>query len=72
MRVAHQGLPVRDFEVPPGVVQVRVDPATGLLAGSSMPGRLESFLEGTQPTAVAPPVGQVDTSNFFLEDGKRR
>ncbi|WP_407740213.1 penicillin-binding protein 1A [Hyalangium sp.] len=72
MRVAHQGLPVRDFEVPPGIVQVRVDPATGLLAGNSMPGRLESFLEGTQPTAVAPPVGQVDTSNFFLEDGKRR
>ncbi|WP_407659966.1 penicillin-binding protein 1A [Hyalangium gracile] len=72
MRVAHQGLPAREFEVPPGIVQVRVDPATGLLAGNSMPGRLEPFLEGTQPTAEAPPVGQVDTSNFFLEDGKRR
>ncbi|WP_373691643.1 penicillin-binding protein 1A [Hyalangium versicolor] len=72
MRVAHQGLPVRDFEVPPGIVQVRIDPATGLLAGNSMPGRLEPFLEGTQPTAEAPPVGTVDTSNFFLDDGKRR
>jgi penicillin-binding protein 1A len=72
MRAAHQGLPVRDFEMPPGVVQVRIDPATGLLAGSSMPGRLESFLEGTQPTAEAPPMGQVDTSTFFLEDGKRK
>ena len=72
MRAAHQGLPVRDFEMPPGVVQVRIDPATGLLAGSSMPGRLESFLEGTQPTAEAPPMGQVDTSTFFLEDGKRQ
>lgn len=72
MRVAHQGLPVRDFEVPPGIVQVRIDPATGLLAGNSMPGRLEPFLEGTAPTAEAPPVGQVDTSTFFLEDGKRK
>jgi len=72
MRVAHQGLPVREFEVPPGVVQVRIDPATGLLAGNSMPGRLETFLEGTAPTAEAPPVGQVDTSTFFLEDGNRR
>ncbi len=72
MRVAHQGLPVRDFEVPPGIVQVRIDPATGLLAGNSMPGRLEPFLEGTAPTAEAPPMGQVDTSNFFLEDGQRR
>jgi penicillin-binding protein 1A len=72
MRVAHQGLPAREFEVPPGVIQVRIDPATGLLAGNSMPGRLEPFLEGTAPTAEAPPMGQVDTSNFFLEDGQRR
>jgi penicillin-binding protein 1A len=71
MRQAHKGLPVRDFEVPPGVVTARIDPASGLLAGTSVPGRLEPFLEGTQPTAEAPPPGQVDTSNFFLEDGKR-
>jgi len=72
MREAHQGLPAREFEVPQGVVSVRIDPATGLLAGKSVPGRLEPFLEGTQPTAEAPPPGQVDTSDFFLEDGKRR
>jgi penicillin-binding protein 1A len=72
MRVAHEGLPVRDFEVPPGIIAVRIDPATGLLAGNAVPGRLESFLEGTQPTAEAPPPGQVDTSGFFLEDGNRR
>jgi penicillin-binding protein 1A len=72
MREAHQGLPAREFEVPPGVISVRIDPATGLLAGNSVPGRLEPFLEGTQPTAEAPPPGQVDTSDFFLEDGKRR
>lgn len=72
MREAHQGLPAREFEVPQGVVSVRIDPATGLLAGNSRPGRLEPFLEGTQPTAEAPPPGQVDPNDFFLEDGKRR
>ena len=71
MRVAHEGLPPSDFPVPPGVVRVRVDPATGLLAGSAIPGRLEPFLEGTQPTAEAPPPGTVGTDSFFLEDGKR-
>jgi penicillin-binding protein 1A len=71
MREAHKGLPAREFEVPSGIVTVRIDPVSGLLAGNSVPGRLEPFLEGTQPTAEAPPPGQVDTSNFFLEDGKR-
>ncbi len=72
MREAHQGLPVREFEVPPGIITVRIDPVTGLLAGNAVPGRLEPFLEGTQPTAEAPPPGQVDTSEFFLEEGTRR
>ncbi|MBJ6761874.1 PBP1A family penicillin-binding protein [Myxococcaceae bacterium JPH2] len=72
MRVAHEGLPARDFEVPPGITQVRIDPATGLLAGNSVPGRLEPFLEGTQPTAEAPPPGQVTPDNFFMEDGEKK
>ncbi|WP_237079839.1 penicillin-binding protein 1A [Myxococcus xanthus] len=72
MRVAHEGLPTREFEVPPGVVQVRIDPISGLLAGNSVPGRLEPFLEGTQPTAEAPPPGQVTTDQFFLDEGNRR
>jgi penicillin-binding protein 1A len=71
MRTAHQGLPSREFEVPPGVLQLRIDPVTGLLAGSSVPGRLESFLEGTQPTAEAPPPGHVSPSDFFLQEGSR-
>jgi penicillin-binding protein 1A len=72
MRVAHEGLPSREFEVPPGVVQVRIDPVSGLLAGNSVPGRLEPFLDGTQPTAEAPPPGQVTTDQFFLEEGDRK
>ena len=71
MRAAHKDLPSREFEVPAGVVQLRIDPATGLLAGSSVPGRLEPFLEGTQPTAEAPPPGHVSPSDFFLQEGSR-
>jgi penicillin-binding protein 1A len=71
MRAAHEGLPAREFDVPPGVVQVRIDPATGLLAGNSVPGRLESFLEGTQPTAEAPPPGHASETDFFLQEGSR-
>jgi len=53
------------------VEQVRIDPATGLLAGDSVPGRIESFLEGTAPTALAPPPGQVTPDQFFLLDGRK-
>jgi penicillin-binding protein 1A len=72
MKTAHQGKPVRDFEMPPGVTAVRIDPVTRLLAGKSVPGRLEPFLDGTQPTGVAPAPGSVDPNDFLLQDGRRR
>jgi penicillin-binding protein 1A len=68
MQAAEEGQPVRDFEVPPGITQVRIDPATRLLAGSAVPGRLEPFLDGTAPTAYAPAPGQVSSDSFFLQD----
>ena len=71
MKGAHEGLPERDFEVPPGVALVRIDPSSGLLSGASVPGRLEPFIEGTAPTAQAPPPGQVDPNRFLLEDPRR-
>lgn len=72
MKAAHQGRPPRDFEVPPGVASVRIDPVTRLLAGKSVPGRLEPFVEGTQPTALAPEPGSVDPNDFLLQDGRPR
>jgi penicillin-binding protein 1A len=72
MKVAHEGLPVRDFEAPAGVVMARIDPVSGLLAGKSVPGRNEWFLEGTAPTREAPPPGQVDVGDFLLHDERRR
>jgi|APLak6261679142_1056127.scaffolds.fasta_scaffold00001_102 penicillin-binding protein 1A len=67
MRAAHQGLPPRDFPVPEGVKQVRIDPQTGKLAGGSVPGRNEWFLEGTEPTEET---RAVDPNDFLLHDQK--
>lgn len=67
MKVAHEGLPVNDFEVPPGITMVRIDPVSGLLAGNSVPGREEPFIEGTQPTTEALPTGSVRPEDFFKE-----
>jgi penicillin-binding protein 1A len=71
MKGAEEGLPPRDFEVPPGVVFAQIDPATGLLAGASRPGRTEAFLEGTAPTAEAPAPGLVSPEQLLLEDKRR-
>jgi len=70
MKGAHQGLPVRDFVPPPGVVQVKIDPLTGLLAGQKVPGRAEYFLDGTQPTEETHGPTAVDPNDFLLHDGR--
>ena len=48
---ALKGKPVADFNPPPGVEFVRIDPKTGLLAARSDQGsRFEAFVRGTAPT----------------------
>ncbi len=68
MKGAHVDLPVRDFEVPAGIVAVKIDPQTGLLAGNKVPGRTEWFLEGTEPTQETHGPGGVDPHDFLLHD----
>lgn len=68
MKTAHEGLPEREFEVPPGVSLVRIDPLTGQLAGSAVPGRVEPFLEGTEPMTEAAGPDQIAPEDFFLHD----
>ncbi len=42
-----------DFPVPPGIVEVEIEPATGLLAGAGAPCTIvEAFVEGTEPEKV--------------------
>ncbi|WP_153306337.1 penicillin-binding protein 1A [Desulfatiglans anilini] len=55
MQAALEGEPVRDFEVPEGIVFARIDAKTGLLPGPSS-GRtvLQTFVEGTEPKEVSP------------------
>ncbi len=46
------GRPSQEFQPPPGVVQVAVDPASGELAHAGCPTRVtELFIEGTEPKA---------------------
>ncbi len=71
MKAAHAGLPAVDFPVPEGVEQVKIDPVSGKLAGSSVPGRQEWFLAGTEPTQAAPPPGTVDPNDFMLLDSQK-
>ncbi len=54
MRAAHEGLPPRDFPMPDGIVLVRVDPTTGLLADpSSSDAYFQPFRGGSEPTESA-------------------
>lgn len=66
MTQAHRGLPQRDFPVPEGVVEVQIDPLTGLLAGDRVPGRSEYFLTGTEPTEETHGPDSLSPNDFLL------
>jgi penicillin-binding protein 1A len=61
----------RDFERPPGIVEARIDKATGLLAPEGAPADTsytEVFLAGTAPTETAVRPGEVDTTTFVTDE----
>ena len=63
------GAPVRDFEVPPGVVPVRIDPGTGLLAQPEQANALtEYFLAGTEPTQLVTAEASGERPSEWAED----
>ncbi|HYQ15739.1 MAG TPA: penicillin-binding protein, partial [Polyangiaceae bacterium] len=54
MKVAEAGRPAVDFPRPAGIVTVRIDPVTGMLAAPEVgEGIEEEYLDGTAPTEVA-------------------
>ncbi len=58
MRVALDGVPESTMERPAGLVTVRIDPDTGLLAGANHPNAIfESFREGQVPPRGEAPRG---------------
>lgn len=67
MAEALAGKPAVPFRVPPGLRLVRVDPATGKLAGPNTRNPIwEAFIPGTEPTAKDK---VLDTAGSFLEAG---
>jgi len=69
MKAALKPLPVLAFAQPEGVVSIKIDPGTGLLApeGTNQ-GTAEVFLKGTEPTQQAP--AKSSPSQFFNFDQK--
>jgi penicillin-binding protein 1A len=64
---ALQGQPAQEFPMPEGVVQERIEPSSGLLAGDAVPGRLEWFIEGTEPKESVQPKEYVDPQKFLMD-----
>jgi penicillin-binding protein 1B len=66
MDAAHRGLPVADFEPPPGVVEVWIDAETGYRAGAECPRVMRAaFVPKTEPRQVCPvfhPPAMMDSS----------
>lgn len=61
MAAATKGRPVTDFPRPADVVVVKIDPTTGLLAREGQEDAIdEVFLQGTEPTEIAPEDAGVD------------
>ena len=61
MLAAHENLPIRDFETPPGVEFHSVDRNSGVRGG----GFREAFIEGTEPPVARPVLPEPDD----LEEG---
>lgn len=59
-----------EYEVPKGIVFVRINPDNGTLASASNPNAVKvAFVEGTEPTANSRKSSQVpDSSEFFRDD----
>ena len=65
MEKALKDTPVEVFPVPEGIVFIKVNPKTGLPAGSSSPGGiLECFLEGTTPDDATPVIINEEQGGF--------
>ncbi len=72
MEALRQKRPMRakPFARPPGVVQARIDKATGKLAADGAPPDTsydEVFVDGTVPTEKATAPGQVDADTYVLD-----
>ncbi|MEZ4846144.1 MAG: penicillin-binding transpeptidase domain-containing protein [Bdellovibrionota bacterium] len=70
MQQTLDGKPVRDFQMPTGVVPVAIDPKTGKLPNSKTERTVtEIFKEGTEPTEISSnPNNSKKAADFFLNE----
>ena len=67
MREGLKQLPAMPFEIPDGVMFVKVDPTTALLSDNEgQQGTVELFTKGTEPTRAAAP--KIDPVDFYKLD----
>jgi len=61
--------PTGEFEAPPGVVMVSIDPETGKRAPPGSPDAVEeAYVEGTEPEEMAAREGEAQPDAFFMLD----
>jgi len=69
MKAAHAGRPSVDFPRPAGIISVRIDPSTGLLAtADSTDGIDEEYLDGTAPTELSRPLPELAAPTEPIDD----
>jgi penicillin-binding protein 1A len=69
MQKVTAGTPIKNFTVPEGIVFVKIDAETGLLAGPSTKKAIfEAFKEGTAPTAFSMGDSVLPSERFFEMD----
>lgn len=71
MKFAHEGMPVKSFNVPDGIVYSSIDNETGRLASSSSKEVVrQAFISGTEPKQLEddPEAQQEEIKDFYKED----
>lgn len=70
MKYAHEGLPVRNFKAPEGIVFANIDNETGKLASANSEKVIrQAFTEGTEPQEITTEAGSLDEDkDFFKQD----
>lgn len=70
MKFAHEGLPVKNFRTPEGIVFANIDNTSGKLASANSEDVVrQAFVEGTEPQEIAnQPGSSDDDKDFFKED----
>ena len=69
MKFAHEGLPIRNFSVPDGIVFANIDNQTGKLASAiSTEVVRQAFADGSEPTDAGADTSSQEEKNFFKED----